>query len=184
MTEIKKDFSAAEMRQLAMAAKAGESDAQTELMARLYPPIRKHIGFVMGFTAIVEDVVQESMVAIYRALPTFRGDSSPKTWALTIATRIAWKHQKHERRHAKEISSTADLALYDLNQDAVAETVFLAKAISRLSSKKREIFVVMAILEMSAKEAAQILGISANTAASRFRHAREELQNLYTDKAC
>jgi DNA-directed RNA polymerase specialized sigma24 family protein len=55
------------------------------------------------------------------------------------------------------------------------ELELLIRALGRLKLKKRQAFVLMAILDYSAAEAGEILHISANTAASRCRHARQEL---------
>jgi DNA-directed RNA polymerase specialized sigma24 family protein len=51
----------------------------------------------------------------------------------------------------------------------------LRRALAKLAPKKRDAFVLMAIFELTAAEAGRALGTFANTAASRFRHARAEL---------
>ena len=61
------------------------------------------------------------------------------------------------------------------------ELLLLIQCLERLAPKKREAFILMAIFELSAREAADVLGTFANTAASRFRHARSELHDLLSD---
>lgn len=56
----------------------------------------------------------------------------------------------------------------------------LRRTLATLSPKKRDAFVLMAIFELSAEEAGRALGTFANTAASRFRHARAELEARFT----
>ena len=64
---------------LADRARDGDDRARATLFARLYPLVRKHVSFVLGFDPATDDAVQESMVQIFRALPKFRGESSPST---------------------------------------------------------------------------------------------------------
>ena len=52
----------------------------------------------------------------------------------------------------------------------------MRRALAALDPKKREAFVLMGIFELTAAEAGRALGTFANTAASRFRHARAELE--------
>jgi DNA-directed RNA polymerase specialized sigma24 family protein len=63
---------------------------------------------------------------------------------------------------------------------AAAELRVLQRALSTLTARKRDAFVVMAIFELTADEAGRVLGTFANTAASRFRHARAELEAWFT----
>jgi len=162
-------------------ALGGDPDAQDALFEALYPPVRKHLSFVLGFGAGVDDAVQETMLEIHRSLPKFRRESSVTTWALRIATRTGRRRQKRERlRQAREpADDRIDLAVFDVDQAQVPELLFLARALATLSGKKREAFVLMALFELSASEAGRALGVSANTAASRFRHARAELERIY-----
>lgn len=65
-------------------------------MTALYKSVRKQLSFMLGNGALTDDAVQESMLAIYRGLPQFRGEADPRTWAITIATRTALRMRKRE----------------------------------------------------------------------------------------
>lgn len=146
------------------------------MFTELWPLIHKHVGFVLGFGPFVDDAVQEAMLAIHKALPRFRGESSLRTWALTIASRTAIKHARRERRYGGSALDAVDLSSVARSDTATgAELVLLTRTLRELHPKKRVAFVLMAILELSAAEAGEVLGTNANTAASRFRHARAEL---------
>jgi RNA polymerase sigma-70 factor (ECF subfamily) len=170
-----------ELRELAGRAVAGDRSALQALFRELFPLVHKHLSFVLGFGALVDDAVQESMLRIHRALPGFRGEAAVATWALAIASRTAIKHAQRERRHrADDIDRTVDRAIGEslYGADAAssgAELVLLVKALGQLTPKKRVAFVLFAILDCSATEAGEVLGTSPNTAASRYRHARQEL---------
>ena len=137
--------------------------------------MRKHVYFVIGGGALADDAVQDTMIAIYRGLAGFRGDSSPRTWALTIATRTARRVRARDARHVA--TDDLDPTVFDVDTTAAGELVMLRHALARLSPKKRDAFVMMSLLELTAEEAGKALSTFANTAASRNRHACRELES-------
>jgi RNA polymerase sigma-70 factor (ECF subfamily) len=167
--------------ELARQAKAGGAGARDELLSQLYAVVRRHIYFSIGGGPLAEDAVQETMIALYRGLPAFRGEANPRTWALTIATRTAHKLRRREARHV--VVDELDAEVFDVDQAAAAEMVMLRRALARLSDKKRDAFILMSLLELTAQEAGKALGTFANTAASRDRHARAELEALLVDES-
>ena len=156
-------------------ARGGNARARNDLLAELYRSVRKHVYLMIGAGSLAEDVVQETMIALHRGLERFRGDASARTWALAIATRTALRLRKKEQRYVP-VDDGADTAVFDVAPAAAAELVLLRRALATLAPKKRDAFVLMAIFELSAEEAGRALGTFANTAASRFRHARAELE--------
>jgi RNA polymerase sigma-70 factor (ECF subfamily) len=167
----------ADLHGLAQRAVAGDRSALQELFRALFPLVHKHLSFVLGFSPMVEDAVQESMLGIHRALPGFRGEASIATWALAIASRTAVRHARRERRHqVEELDRAIGESIYGHDSAAGGgELVLMIKALGSLTLKKRLAFVLFAILDCSATEAGEVLGTSPNTAASRYRHARQEL---------
>lgn len=166
-----------ELASLARDAQAGDAVAWKQLLVELYCAVRKHVYLVLGSSVIADDAVQETMFAISRGLGRFRGDTAnPRTWALAIATRISYRLRRKEQRYQLVDDGTLDLEVFDLAPDAAAELVMLRRVLASLAPKKRDAFVLMEIFELSAEEAGEALGTFANTAASRCRHARIELE--------
>ena len=162
--------------ELARRARAGEPAATGEQLRQLYAVVRKQIHFQIADAALAEDAVQDTMIAIHRGLPRFRGDANVRTWAIAIAARIARRARRRSSRHVVE--AELDIAIFDTDATGAAELALLQRTLAHLAPKKREAFVLMAILELSAEEAGRVLGTFANTAASRYRHARSELEAL------
>lgn len=158
------------------AAQSGDRAAQERVFAELYPLVRKQLYFQHGSTShgILDEAVQESMMQIFRGLPRYRGEAKLSTWALKIAIRQG-------RRHAKRLRTNSTISLDDWQEAGFtsapsATAAQLRKLLASLQPKKREAFILMDILEMTASEAGAALSVSANTAASRCRHARLELR--------
>jgi RNA polymerase sigma-70 factor (ECF subfamily) len=169
-------MTAGELAALARQAQSGDTAARHELLVELYCSVRKHVYLVLGSGALADDAVQETMIALHRGLAGFRGDAaSPRTWALAIATRVAYRLRARETRYELVEDGTADVAVFDVGPVAGAELAMLQRALAELTDKKRDAFVLMAIFELSAEEAGRVLEIPANTAASQYRHARAEL---------
>ena len=164
-----------ELADLARRAQAGDAVATTALLRGLFPVIRKQIHFLIGPGPVADDAVQETLIALHRGLPRFRGEASPRTWASTIATRIARRVRRKEARYVAS-DEPPEIAVFDTDLAGAAELHVLRAALDTLAPKKREAFVLMGILELSAEEAGRALGTFANTAASRYRHARAELE--------
>ena len=139
--------------------------------------VRKEVFFLLGSSPAADDAVQETMIALHRGLAGFRGEASPRTWAITIAARTARRLRRKESRHRPpdREDADADLAVMDVDAAGSAELVLLRRLLERLAPKKRDAFVLMAIFELTADEAGRALGTFSATAASRFRHARAEL---------
>jgi RNA polymerase sigma-70 factor (ECF subfamily) len=167
--------SPAELAALVARANAGDASARHELLAQLYAAVRKHVYLLVGAGPMADDAVQETMIAIHQGLPSFRGDASPRTWALTIATRTAYRLRRKEGRYVP-VEDAGDPAMFDLAPRAAAELALLQRALATLSPKKRAAFVLIAIFELTADQAGRALGTFANTAASRYRHACAELK--------
>jgi RNA polymerase sigma-70 factor (ECF subfamily) len=168
-----------ELAALAQRAQSGDAAARHELLVELYRSVRKHVYLVIGAGPIAEDAVQETMIALDRGLAAFRGDASPRTWALAIATRTARRLRRRESRYQLVEDGIADTAIFDLAPAASAELAVLQRALATLAPKKRDAFVLMAIGELTAEEAGAALGTFSATAASRYRHARTELKQYF-----
>lgn len=166
---------------LARRAQAGDDPARHELLVELYAAVRKHVYLVIGTGAIADDAVQDTMIALHRGLAAYRGDAaSPRTWALAIATRVARRVRRKEARYQLVDNGVVDAGVFDVGPGAAAELALLRRSLASLTPKKRDAFVLMAIFELTAEEAGRALGTFANTAASRARHARAELEARFT----
>ncbi len=134
----------------------------------------------------VEDVAQEVFVVVHRKLDEFRGMSSIRTWLFQIARLAVQDHRRMIRR--KEAPRGADGAARPTDGDelpacgesspeeasARSQAVRLLHAILEdMDERKREVFVLAELEQMSAPEIADALEINVNTVYSRLRLARE-----------
>ncbi|MGH7553237.1 MAG: RNA polymerase sigma factor [Longimicrobiales bacterium] len=127
-----------------------------------------------------DDLFQEILFAIWRALPTFRGDCSERTFVFRIAHNRALTHRK-QRRFAFW-TAVSDF-WPDPRPDPAAEATRrgrherLMAAVRQLSPASRQV-VLLHLEEFTNGEIAETLGVSANSVAIRLTRARRQLRAL------
>jgi len=68
------------------------SDRFEEVAAELSRPLLHYLEAFAGDRTTAEDLLQETLIRMSRGLDTYRGESTLKTWAFSIATRVAADH--------------------------------------------------------------------------------------------
>ena len=84
------------VRALSSGGRAGER-AQRELRQLLVRGLRRMLASRGVAEDLCEDFAQEALLRIRARVGTFRGDSRFTTWALSIATRVAFDELRHQR---------------------------------------------------------------------------------------
>ncbi|WP_130860516.1 RNA polymerase sigma factor [Gracilibacillus phocaeensis] len=112
-------------------------------------------------TPDVEDLVQEVFMRAIDRYPSFKGDSSPKTWLISIARNLAIdearrKKRKDWRKLIKTYEHQTELSPEDL-QITEERKLALHQAIEKLKDDYRSVVILRGIEELSVTETAQAL---------------------------
>jgi RNA polymerase sigma-70 factor (ECF subfamily) len=134
--------------------------------------------------AAAEDVLQETFISAFAALPAFRGESSLRSWLLAIARNAA----HHHRVRAERFTTRSDEDLGTLAVEAgwassnpekmferVQERQQLESALASLDIEEREILLLRDVEGLSGEETASILSLSLPAMKSRLHRARLRL---------
>lgn len=144
-----------------------------------------NLGYRMvGSRAEAEDLAQETFLAAYKALSTFRADSKFSTWLYRIAANKCkdWLRVKRPGQGQYDLDADESLDLYVaeertpevlLSQQQIAQE--LEQAIQRLPPLYREAFVLKHVEGMSYEEMEEILGVSGDTLKMRVYKGRVQL---------
>jgi RNA polymerase sigma-70 factor (ECF subfamily) len=131
--------------------------------------------------ANLDDAAQEVFVVVHRRLPEFRGESSIRTWLYGIVRNVAANARRSQRRkggldplQGDEPCAQPD-PLQNLQTREAAD--FVQRFVSELDEKKRDLFVLAVVEQLSMPEVAPILGVPLNTAYTRLRALRIEFQS-------
>jgi len=132
--------------------------------------------------ADVDDVCQEVFMTVHRKLAEFEERSSVRTWVYGICVRVAADHRKRARRRREVAAADVREPAIDASQERSAA---LREACERLDcildgidDKKREVFVLYEIEELSMAEVALAVGCPLQTAYSRLHAARREVESM------
>lgn len=68
------------------------SERFEEAAAELSQPLLHYLEAFVGDRTTAEDLVQETLIRMSKGFDTFRGEATLKTWAFSIATRVASDH--------------------------------------------------------------------------------------------
>ena len=128
-----------------------------------------------------EDLLQEILVAVWKALPGFRGDCSEKTFAFRVAHNRCLTHVWKRSKASASAGELPELPDPRGNPEALAidtrRRESLLAAIRALPVNYAQA-ITLALEDLSTAEIASVLGISENNAAVRLNRARNALRKL------
>ncbi|MFN3388846.1 MAG: RNA polymerase sigma factor [Allosphingosinicella sp.] len=131
--------------------------------------------------ALRRELVQDIMLAIWVALPSWRGDAAIKTFAASIAQKRCISHVTKRAREPKQVEIPVDLPSGALSPDEVAMRNDLKQrvieSIQLLPIPQREA-IVLCLEGFSYSEVGQVLGISTNAATLRCQRAKDSLKAM------
>jgi RNA polymerase sigma-70 factor, ECF subfamily len=167
---------------------AGDLHALGILFDRHEVVVKRFIGRLGVAPAEVDDLVQLTFLDVPGAASRFDGRSSLRSWLFGLAAVVVRRHRRsmariaaHLAAWASEPSSHVFLAPdEDLeSREAAARAM---RSLKKLSHRKREVFVMMVLENVSGEDAARALGIPVATVWTRMHHARRELRHLLREK--
>src|SRR5450432_2871867 len=167
------------------AARAGDPLAVEELLAMLGPPLLRAVRALMGPShPDLEDVVQDVLIAVVDALPSFRGECTLLHFAIRIATRrtttarrrsrsvLEWLEAFWRKQEPLEpgAPSPGDETLADRRRQ------LLRTLLGEIPEAQAEALALRVALGHSIDEVAAITRAPVNTVRSRLRLAKEALR--------
>lgn len=126
------------------------------------------------------DILNETMLEVWRQAVKFAGRSKASTWVLGIARHKVIDHQRRLYRHPTEEfdEATADPYTPD-TADAIAglqEGVRLRRCLEKLSQAHREVIHLAFFEDLAYGEIAAIAGCPEGTVKTRVYHAKQALK--------
>ncbi|MBI3569236.1 MAG: sigma-70 family RNA polymerase sigma factor [Gemmatimonadetes bacterium] len=157
----------------------GDEGALRALWVQHAPRIDALVRRLVGDPDQAADVAQEVWIQIFRALPTYRGDSQFSTWAHRIAVNRTLNALRSLRRHGDaevELEEDTSFVEHDGDRSMLAQTI--DEAVQRLSPGARQVFVLHDVEGYTHEEIAAELGITAGGSKSQLFKARAKLRRL------
>jgi RNA polymerase sigma-70 factor (ECF subfamily) len=129
--------------------------------------------------AQLDDATQDVFLVVHRKLAGFDARAPLRSWVFAIAVRVASDYRRRARRRRTEPldDAIADVAPSPARLRELQESVEqLHEILGELDDKKRTIFVLSELEQLSAPEIASVLGVNLNTVYSRLRSSRKSFE--------
>ena len=157
----------------------GDESAMRALWVEHSPRIDAVVRRLVGDSDQAADIAQEVWIQIFRALPTWRGDSQFSTWAHRIAVNRTLNALRSVRRLAKlEVVMEDDTVSVDDDTERSFLAQSIDEAVKKLSPGARTVFVLHDVEGYTHEEIAKELGITSGGSKSQLFKARAKLRRL------
>ncbi|MBC7169651.1 sigma-70 family RNA polymerase sigma factor [Candidatus Bipolaricaulota bacterium] len=124
---------------------------------------------------LAEDVVQETMIAVWKGAGSFKGRSRVSTWIFGIARHLAYRTLRDEaqgERVPEERGEEADPCR------EVEREVRVRRAVAELPPEQREVVFLAFYEGLPYAEIARVQGVPEGTVKSRMFHAKKRLAEV------
>lgn len=166
--------------ELVAQAELGSPQALAELVRRHQTALRGFLRRICFSSDEADDLAQETFLAAFTCLATFRGDASFRSWLCGIGYRkYRTSRRSAARRAAREIESAASTSTIEGN--APERLLDVRSAFRTLSPELRAAAALCLASDMSHGEAASALDIPLGTLKSRVASARRVLVRALED---
>jgi RNA polymerase sigma-70 factor, ECF subfamily len=161
------------------AARRGDEEAFRVLMEPLRGPLYAHCYRMLGSAHDAEDAMQDAMLRAWRALPTFEGRASIRSWLYRIATNICLTALEKRPKQALPVEDELDADPADGANPIEVEyetqetaTLALTFTLRHLPANQRAALILRDVLGFPASEAAATLGTTVASVNSALQRAR------------
>jgi RNA polymerase sigma-70 factor (TIGR02960 family) len=171
--------------------------------------LQVHCYRMLGSVQDAEDLVQETLLAAWRALDGFEGRASVRSWLYRIATNRCLNALRDRGRRVPEVPAPAEATPEPPPPTRVHEPVWLepypdallepgpetryeereaiglafVAALQRLPPRQRAVLVLRDVLGFRAAEAAEMLGVSEASVTSALHRARAAMEPVPLEQA-
>ena len=158
----------------------GDEGAIRALWTRHAPHIDMVVRRLVGSDPdLAADIAQEVWIQIFRALPSYRGDSQFGTWAHRIAVNRTLNALRKTRRLANiETEVHEDSAAVEPDHERSFLAQSIEEAAAKLSPGARAVFMLHDVEGYTHEEIADELGITSGGSKSQLFKARAKLRTL------
>lgn len=159
-------------------------DFRTQLAGEL-AYLRRFARALTGDSALADDLVQDCVERAMNKSHLYDPARPLRAWLYAVLRNLYISSLRGTGRSGV-IKTVDDLrngegSVAPQQEDRLSVTS-VSEALDRLASQHREVIVLIALEEMSYRDAAEILGIPLGTVMSRLSRAREQLRHILEDR--
>lgn len=137
-----------------------------------------------------DDLYQEMVFQIWRALPHLREEAHPNTWLYRIALNTAISFVRKDKSRRSRLVSGMDPTIHDVpdanaQRDPDVEERFfqLSQAIGQLNATEKAV-ITLFLEDLSYEQMAAVLGVTENNIGVLLHRAKKKLSTLMKEAPC
>jgi RNA polymerase sigma-70 factor (ECF subfamily) len=169
---------------LVLRSQLGDEAAFAELLTLRGPQLLQFTRNMMQSSPdLVDDLVQEIWLAIYKGLPRLRDISRFRPWAFRIARdRIYQEYRRRKMPFQSLVESDVEELPAAGESSPAIDTEELRRGLEALSPEHREVLMLCFFEEMSYEEIARVTNTTLGTVRSRIYYAKRALKTALERK--
>jgi RNA polymerase sigma factor (sigma-70 family) len=161
----------------------GDREAFAALYRRYQRPLAAYLARLTGGLEGVDELVDDTLLVVWRRAASFAGRSRPSTWIFGIAYRKALKalEKRSRRRDDAALGSVREPVERRTPEgawDRRERAALVIAALEHLSPEQRAVVVLTYYQGLSYPEIAELVGCPLGTVKTRMFHARRKLAAL------
>ena len=161
---------------------AGDRQALSELYSRYQRLLFNYLLQLTPDYGLAEELLQDTLVAVWKSACSFEGRSSVQTWLIGVARRQAHNTlRQHKISLVNESELEGPAAVGQEPEDFTLASIArgeLVEAFKQLGPAHREVLVLILVQELSYEETAAALNVPVGTVKSRLSNAKRLLRTL------
>jgi RNA polymerase sigma-70 factor (ECF subfamily) len=158
----------------------GDREALTDLYEQNRQSLLSYLRLLTSDNGLAEEILQDTLLAVWAGASNFGGRSSGRTWLFSIARRRA---RDLLRRRAVPLADLSVLTTIPSREPEPADAVMagettdaLTNAFGRMSPAHQEVLNLTFVHGLSYQELSEVLNIPIGTVKSRLFSAKRELR--------
>ena len=153
----------------------GDVEKSFVAMIRQYEAvIYKVTSFYANQSQPIGDLYQEVVLNLWRAYPSFRGESKISTWIYRIALNTCVTFFRRSKKTPTYVDITSDVPDVSESNEDIAE---LYKLINRLGKIERAL-ILLYLEDKSYKEISEITGLTVTNVATKLSRIKDKLRGM------
>jgi RNA polymerase sigma-70 factor, ECF subfamily len=165
---------------------AGDHGALEALYRRHGQAVLAQLILVIGDRALSEEILQDTMLAVWNGAAGFRGEAPVRSWLIAIGRRKARDRLRRHRLRSVDEALLAESPAAEPGPEQLAlgraEAAAVAAVVGGLSNTHREVLGLVFGAGMTLAEAAEVLEVPLGTVKSRLYAARAALARAMSEK--
>lgn len=153
----------------------------TESDTQFLEMIRQNEGIIYKVTSFytdkdhpISDLYQEVVLNLWKAFPSFRGESKYSTWIYRIALNTCVSFYRRSKNNVTYVDISMDIPEIQETDDQIQE---LYRLINRLGKIERAL-VLLYLDDKSYKEISEITGLSVTNVATKLSRIKDKLKQM------